>query len=158
MDTVEVEPDRQSFDRVARALQAESSGLEWRRDMSSDLQEALRPAVAAVRSALMSHGGGSGHEGQPLRAAIASKVQVVALRSGATIIAGKQGMPRDFSNAPKRFNSRSFRRRVYGSNTFVTQVGAPGWFDDTLARMHPRLRIAALNALEGRARRISRKA
>lgn len=157
MDYVAVEPDSASFTRVASALSAESDGREWRRDMSAGMQAALAPGVAATRSALAGAGGGS-HEGTPLTPAIGAQVQVAALSSGAVIFAGKQGMPRGFANAAKRFNQRQFRRRVYGSNTWTTQVGAPGWFDNTLAHMHPRLRLAAIAALEGRARRISRRA
>ncbi len=157
MDLVEVQPDRRSFDRVASALSSEAGGDEWRRDMAAAMEGALAPGVAAVRSALMA-AGGSPHEGQPLRPAIASQVHVAPLGSGAVILAGKSGMPRGFSNAAKRFNQRRFRRRVYGGNSWVVQVGAPGWFDDTLRQMHPRLRVAALAVLEGRARRISRKA
>lgn len=158
MDSVEIEPDQASFQRVAAALAEESDGVEWRRDMSEDMSEALMPGVSAVRSAIMSRGGGGPHEGAPLRASIAAHVRVVPLHSGATIVAGREGMPRNFPNAPKRFNQRSFRRRVYGRNAWVTQVGAPGWFDDTLDHMRPRLQAAAHAALEGRARRISRKA
>lgn len=158
MDSVEVEPDQASFRRVAAALDAESSGVEWRHDMSDDLSAALMPGVSAVRGAIMSRGGSGPHEGAPLRAAIAAHVRVIPLHSGATIVAERQGMPRDFPNAPKRFNQRAFRRRVYGRSAWVTQVGAPGWFDDTLEHMHERLTGAALAALEGRARRISREA
>lgn len=158
MDYVAVEPDPGSFTRVASALSAESSGREWRRDMSAGMQAALAPGVAATRSALAGAGGGS-HEGTPLTPAIGAQVHVAPLASGAVIYAGKNGLPRGFSNAPKRFNQRGgFRRRVYGSNTWVVQVGAPGWFDNTLSHMHPRLRLAALAVLEGRARRISRRA
>jgi hypothetical protein len=158
VDNVEIVPDHASFERVARALSAEADGREWRRDMSGGMNAALAPGAAAVRSALMSRGGGAVHEGSPLRPAIAAQVQIAPLSSGAVIFVGKSGMPRGFANAAKRFNQHQFRRHPYGSKSWVVQVGAPGWFDDTLSRMHPRLRTAALAALEGRARRISRKA
>lgn len=157
MDAAEVRPDSASFDRVARALSAEAGSSMWRADLSSRMTEAMAPGVAAVRSALMGGGGGGSHEGTPLLPAIAAKVKAMPLASGAVIVAGKNGMPRGFKNAPKRFNQRSFRRRVYGSDTWVQQIGVPGWFDDRLEAMHPRLRAAALDALDGRARRISRK-
>jgi hypothetical protein len=158
VDSVEVVPDAGSFRRVAAALSHESDGAQWRRDMSTSEQAALAPGVAAVRSALMSRGGGGPHEGEPLRPVIAAHVRIVALRSGATLVAEKTPAVRGFANAPKRFNQRGFRRRVFGSNNSVIQVGAPGWFDDTLEHMHERLTGAALAALEGRARRISREA
>lgn len=158
MDAVEVVPDRAGFERVARALSAEATGREWRRDMSRGMEAALAPGVAAAKSALLSAGGG-GHEGAPLLPAVAAQVAVAPLSSGAVIYAGKNGIPRGFKNAAKRFNQRGgFRRRVYGSDTWVVQSGAPGWFDNTLTRMHPKLRASALEVLAGRARRISRKA
>ena len=152
-------PDPGSFNRVARALDAEATGREWRADLAVSMEQALQPGVAAVRSALMARGGGGlGHGGQPLRQAVAAAVHTGPLSSGAQILAGTNGMPRSFRNAPKRLNQRSFRRRVYGSNTWVVQVGAPGWFDDTLSQLRPKLRAAALQVLQRRARRISRKA
>jgi hypothetical protein len=158
VDSVEVVPDEASFRRVAAALSAESDDEQWRRDMSSSMQAALAPGASTVRSALMSRGGGGAHAGEPLRAAIAAQIHVLPLHSGATLVAGKTPGVRGFANAPKRFNQRGFRRRVYGRDAWVVQVGAPGWFDDSLDHLHPRLRVAALAALEGRARRISRKA
>lgn len=155
MDTAEVRADPESFGRVAQALSTEAGSSAWRSDMSARMTEAMAPGVAAVKSALMGGGGGS-HEGTPLLPAIAAQVKAMPLSSGAVIIAGKSGMPRGFKNAPKRFNQHGFRRRVYGG-AWVTQVGRPGWFDDRLEAMHPRLRAAALDALGGRARRISRK-
>lgn len=157
MDAVEVTPDHTSFERVARALSAEASSQQWRRELSPAMADAMAPGVAAVRAALMG-GGGRQHEGTPLRPAIAAQVRVLPLGSGAVIVAGKTPHVRNFRQAPKRLNQRSFRRRVYGSNRWVVQVGVPGWFDDRLEALHPRLRAAALAALEGRARRISRKA
>ncbi|GAB1642528.1 hypothetical protein [Krasilnikovia sp. MM14-A1259] len=160
MDSVEIRPDPVSFERVARALSAEAPSGHWRRDLSEGMSAALAPGVAAVRAALMARGGGHGHghEGSPLRPAIAAGVHVLPLGSGAVIVAEKTPRVRGFANAPKRFNQRGFRRRAYGRGAWVVQVGAPGWFDDTLKHMHPRLHAAALAALEGRARRISRRA
>lgn len=159
MDAVEVEPDPASFRRVARALDDEAPGREWRRDLSEGMAEGLRPGLLAVRSAVLSRGAGGGHEGQPLRQAVAAATQIVPLGSGATIVADKTPQVRRFANAPKRLNQRrGWRRRVFGSRTVVVQVGVPGWFDDTLDHLHPRLRAAAYAALEGRARRIARKA
>lgn len=159
MDIVEVRPDPVSFARVEHALRDEAPGREWRADLSGDLSAALAPGVAAVRAAVLSRGAGRPHEGQPLRAAVASRVHVVPLHSGATIVADRTPHVRNFAQAPKRLNRRGgWRHRVFGSSAVVVQIGVPGWFDDTLEHLHPRLRAAALAALEGRARRISRKA
>ncbi|NMO52031.1 hypothetical protein HH310_12590 [Actinoplanes sp. TBRC 11911] len=157
MDAVAIEPDHDSFTRVARALRDEAPGREWRQDLSKGMGAALAPGVAAVRSAVLSRGGGAGHEGQPLRQAVAAAVHVVPLDSGATIVADHTPQVRQFAHAPKRLNERGgWRRRVFGSNVTVIQIGAPGWFDDTL-QDNSRLHAAAYAALDGRAGRIARK-
>lgn len=158
MDVVAIEPDRIGFERVARALDGEADGRSWRRDLSGGMAAGLAPGVAAVRSAVLSRGGGGPHEGMPLRQAVAAAVHVVPLGSGATIVADHTPHVRRFAHAPKRLNQRrGWRRRVYGGSRIVIQRGPAGWFDDTLEALAPRLQSAAHAALEGRARRISRK-
>lgn len=162
MDHVVIEPDHRSFARVARALDAEASGDEWRVEMATELHAVLEPGVAAVRGALMGMATGGlddGHE--PLRQAVAANVESIVRfdgrRPGARIRARKINL-RGFASAPKRLNARSWRHQVFGdTETWVTQVGQPGWFDDTLRRLHPRLKAAAARVLDNRARRISRR-
>lgn len=163
MDGIVIEPDHANFTRVARALEEESDGDEWRRETAEELHEALRPGVAAVRGALLSmQTAGLGHAGEPLRQAVAAGVESIARfdgqRAGARIRAKRTPQIRGFANAPKRLNARrGWRHPVGGRDVWVTQQGRPGWFDDTLTRLHPRLRLAAERALENRARRISRR-
>ncbi|MBC9001293.1 hypothetical protein O7630_34450 [Micromonospora sp. WMMD718] len=163
MDHVVVEPDHRSFARVARALDDEAGGEEWRTELAAELHAVLEPGVAAVRGALMGMATGGlddGHE--PLRAAVAagveSQVRVDGRRAGVRIRARKI-MLRNFANAPKRLNSRrGWRHPVFGdTETWVTQIGQPGWFDDPLRRLHARLHAAAARALDNRARRIARR-
>lgn len=164
MDQIVVEPDQASFRRCIRALNDEADGTEWFRDAEDEIGEALRPGVDAVRAALYSRmeTHGLDHGGESLRAAVAGAVSVsVRLRGrhpAAAIRASKTGMPRGFRNAPKRLNDRSFRHPVFTKQVWVTQIGAPGWFDEPLRLMRPRLASAAARALERRARRITRKA
>lgn len=164
MESAEIRPDVQSFNRCARALEDEADGREFRREFNAAMREALEPGVAATRAAVLSRGGaGVPHEGQSLRQAIAAGVQVVNLRGGevpgAKIRASSQGMPRGFWNAPKRFNQNSFRHPVHGNRkVWTTQVGAPGWFDDTLQQLRPYLLDRAEQVVRERAERIGRKA
>lgn len=163
MDAVVIEPDHAGFTRLARALDAEADGDEWRAELAQDLHEALLPGVSAVRGALMGMStGGLDHADEPLRQAVAqaveSDVRMSGKRAGARIRARKKGMPRNFHNAPKRLNARSWRHPQFGADVWVTQTGEQGWFDWTLRRLHPRLRLAAENALHNRARRITRRA
>ena len=67
-------------------------------------------------------------------------------------------MPRQFRNAPKLFNAKRFKHPDQSGDGLVTQVGAPGWFDDTLRPMRAKMRRAAERALRHRAERVSRKA
>lgn len=158
-----IEADRRSFARVERALRDEADGRELRRDLADNLHSALEPAVGAVRAAVMSMAtGGLPHAGEPLRVAVAAGVQVEVQLSGraagARIVATKHGMPRGFAQAPKRLNARrGWRHKVYGRDVWVRQVGAPGWFDDTLRRGQERYRTAVRVALDRVARRIATK-
>jgi hypothetical protein len=161
MDYVEVQPDKASMDRLAAALEHEATGREWNSEFDAAMRDALSPAVNAVRSAVLSRsGGGVPHAGQSLRQAIAGGVKIQPLRAGspgARIAATGSGMPRGFRKAPKRFNERKFRHPVFGGDQWVNQIGAPGWFDDTLDRFRPRLVVLANKSLDARAERISRE-
>jgi len=160
MLVVKIEPDHESFRSVGFALDAEADGRNLNEDMAELLGDALRPAIQDVRGALFAGSGGLPHAGEPLRQAIAAHL-VVDVRVGravsARIRALKEGMPRNFWNAPKRFNERRFRHPVHGKNVWVSQIGAPGWFDDTMARNQARYRIAVRRALDKMAERIGRK-
>lgn len=164
MEHVDIGPDDASFRRCIRALNDEAGGTDWQHDAAEEMEEALRPGVNAVRGALFAtmHTSGLAHGGEGLRQAVSESVQpVVAFhgpRPGAMIRADKNGMPRSFANAPRRLNDKSFRHPIPTGQTWVTQIGAPGWFDDTLERLRSRLAAAASDVLERRARRISRKA
>jgi hypothetical protein len=160
VDGISVQPDAASFRRCEWALREESTGDEWSADTAAGLHAALEPGVSAVQGAVMGmSSGGLQHAGEPLRATVAQAVESDTTKSGARIKVKKTYGLRGFINAPKRLNQRrGWKHEVYGSRTTVTQMGQPGWFDDTLGRLHPSLRAAAEKALERRARRISRKA
>lgn len=164
MDAVVVEPDQASFTRVVKALDEEADSDRWRVELATELHAALEPGVIAVRGALMGMAtGGVDHAGEPLRQAVADSVEsVVRLdgrRAGARIRARKTPDVRGFANAPKRLNARRGWRHPVGGNydVWVTQTGKPGWFDDTLRPLRPRLRAVAARVLDDRARRISRR-
>ncbi|NJP33682.1 hypothetical protein [Micromonospora thermarum] len=162
MDHVVVEPDHRNFAQVARALQDEADGTQWRAELTADLHEALEPGVTAARGAILGMpSAGLPHGGEPLRVAVANQVvSEVSLgrNPGARIRVRKRGMPRGFRNAGKRLNARrGWRHPVFSPDVWTHQLGEPGWFDDTMRRLHPKLRQAALRALDRRARRITRR-
>ncbi len=163
MDHIVVEPDARSFRRVARALTEEAGSNEWRADAARAVGDALEPGVAAVKSALWElETGGLPHGGESLRQAVSDRIGTVVRFTGpkvGALIRAKDIKLRRFAKAPKHLNAaRGWRHPVFGSNQWVAQRGAPGWFDETLRRLQPMLAAAAADALERRARRISRKA
>lgn len=161
MDTVEIRPDPESFRRVAAALDAEANGAEYRRDLSAELHAALSPGVQAVRSAVLGmKSAGLEHEGAGLRQGVAagvkSEVRLGGEAPGARIRVRARAVPR-FPHAARRLNARKWRHPVFSPDTWVDQVGRPGWFDDTLRRLRPRLVAAVGRALDKRAQRIARR-
>lgn len=153
-----VEVDETDLTRLVAALNAEADGKRLGEDLARDLADVLEPAVSAAKAAVM--GMSSSSDITPvLRSAVASGVQSVVRTTGShpgvAIIASKDGMPRSFRNAPKRLNARKgWRHRVYGQNVWVSQVGQPGWFDDTIPAFKPAAERAAAKALDAVARRI----
>lgn len=158
-----VEPDRASFDRVTRALEDERDGKKLKAQLVSDLEDIVQPAVEEARSNVMAYQtGGLPHEGEPLRSAVAAGVSSYVRLGDHPVVgieASKTGMPRKFANAPKRLNERrGWRHPVYGTGKWVTQLGAPGWFDDPIQRRMEKYKKAVQKALQDVADRISRKA
>lgn len=162
MDSVEIRPDPESFRRVAAALSQEANGKEYRRELARELHTALAPGVTAVRSAVLGmKSAGLDHEGVGLREGVAagvkSEVRLGGEAPGARIRARKSAVAR-FPGAAKRLNARKWRHPVFGSPDYwVDQTGKPGWFDDTLRRLRPRLVAAVGKALDKRAQRIARR-
>jgi hypothetical protein len=160
---IEVHPDEDSFRRVARALADEGDGKELRRQLIRDLRAIMQPAADEAKANVMGmRSGGLPHAGEPLRSAVAAGVKVVVRlgRNPAVAIkASRNGMPRNFRNAPKRLNERKgWRHKVYGRDVWVTQMGAPEWFDKPIRRRRKHMERAVEKALEDVARRIDRKA
>lgn len=153
-----VEVDERDLARLIAALDAESDGKELGRDLVQELTHVAEPAVRAAQASIMSMSSGSTLT-PGLRSAVASetksRVRLTGQHPGLAIIAGKDGMPRDFRNAPKRLNSaKGWRHKVFGHDVWVTQRGKPGWFDDTILRFKPAAERAAARALDQVARRI----
>lgn len=162
MTDVELRADQGSFDAVVRALKAEEDGRALRRDLADELEDAVEPAIGHVRGALLAMDtGGIPHGGEPLRAAVSAGVDdeiiLTGRSAGVRVKASSRGMPRGFRNAPKRLNAkRGWRHRVFGRDVWVRQIGAPGWFDDTLEARRERYRRAVVKAMEQSVDRIER--
>jgi hypothetical protein len=146
---------------IGTALKYEEDGMRLRRQLSKELREAVAPAVADAKGRLMAMGSaGLAREGEPLRKAVASRMQIQARltgkAAGVKVRARKSGMPRDFANAPKRLNrDAGWRHPVFGNrDVWVSQRGAPGWFDDPMQERQAEFRAAVERAVKGMADRI----
>jgi len=158
-----VEPDKASFERVILALESESDGKKLEAELVQNLRDILEPAVAEAKSAVMAvSSGGIPHAGTPLGSAVAAGVDTY-VRLGKNPMVGIEakntGMPRGFKNAPKRLDSRKgWRHPVFGTDKWVLQMGAPGWFEDAITKRQDKYRKAVEQALQHVADRIARKA
>lgn len=160
---VRIEADQASFNRVARAVHEESNGRRLRADLVEELDQAVTPAVQQVRAALSGmRSAGPPHAGESIRAAVAAGIgSEIVLRgrsAGVRVVARTDRMPRGFRHAPKRINAPHWRHQVFGRDVWVSQVGAPGFFDGTLAQYSGRARDAVQRAMERSVDRIARKA
>jgi hypothetical protein len=152
-----VEVNQQDLRKLVRALNKEADGKELRRDLVSELKRVVEPFAQQARGSILSMSS-QGLSSPPLRSAIAAAVKVEAKLSGrhagVSVIAGKQGMPRGFRNAPKLTNRRKWRRQVFGTDVWKDQVGQPGWFDDTLKRADAAAEVAAKKVMDASRQRI----
>lgn len=146
---------------LGRALKEEEDGKAMRRDLIRELKKAIAPAVAEIKSGLMSIGsGGRPSEGEPLRSAVAKKittqVKLSGFAAGVRVRARKTPGLRGFAHAARRLNSpKGFRHRVFGSNRWVVQYGNPRYFDDPMTERHNEFRRSVLGAMEDTAQRIA---
>jgi hypothetical protein len=156
-----VEVDQRDLARLVSALSKEADGVELRRDLVSGLKAAVEPFAQLARGSILSMAS-QGLSTPSLRSAVAAAVKVQVRTSGrgagVFVKVGKSGMPRGFRNAPKRLNSRGWKHPVRGNrDVWVSQVGKPGWFDDTMRRADPAAERAAKNAMDNMAERIDQR-
>lgn len=158
-----IEVDNTSLAALVTALRAESDGKKLTRDLVVQLEAIAEPIAMEARLAILSMDSSRATtRGVGLRATVASRVVVrVRLGSkrhpGVAIRALSTGMPRGFTEAPKRLNSkRGWRHPLFGNrDSWWHQIGQPDWFDGTMARHRTRARRAAQRAIDNVARRIS---
>lgn len=171
---VQVTVDQSKLAALALRLEKEEDGKALKRDLARNLREAVRPAVDEIKAGAEKIKSGSRSSVRPtkkkpmaesaisLGAAIARSINVSVRTKGRSadvrIGARKSGMPRGFTNAPKRVNAQSWRHPVYGDrDVWVAQVGNPRFFDDPPRREHERYRRACVKAMDDMANRIAKR-
>jgi hypothetical protein len=169
---IELTVEQRQLADLAKRLSAEDGGKKLRLTLARNLRAAVEPAVQQVKgNAQAIHQSTSvspklreinpkGEEvlsslGSAIAAGVGAQARLSGRATGVSVKARKKGMPRNFVNAPKRFNSRSFRRQVFGRR-WVVQVGAPGWFDKPLHGDQGKYRAACVAAMEEMAARLAK--
>ena len=151
----------EGLNALVRAIRAEGDGKELRKDLARNMRDAMRPATADAKSAIMGMSSAGPGTSPALRSAIAKKirpeVKLGGRWTGARIKAFKTKNTRGFVNAPKRTNRpRGWRHLVYGrEDSWVTQHGKAKWFDHAMDGIETNARDAVHQAMEDMARRLA---
>lgn len=145
--------DQAEFKSLYGAMKLEGDGKLLRAELNAGLRTVMVPAVAEVRSAILSMQSAGLSEGPSLRQVVAAGVKVginaSGRRTGVRVYVSKKGMPRGFSNAPRDLNAAGWE--VHGR----TQTGLPGFFDRPLKAAAEASRAVVLAAVRSMAARIA---
>ena len=133
------------------------------KDLRDALKAAAEPAADdAERRVQAMRRTGRTHATPSLVGRVATKVKVqvrtgTGRSTGVNVVAPLGGYPRGFDMAPRRLNRvGGWRHPVFGRNVWVTQVGAPGWFDDAIRAAGPGAEQRVQQVLTDLAERLSR--
>lgn len=157
--SIEIKTD--ALKRLGAALRAEEDGKALRKELSANLRDALKPAAADAKAGIMSMP--AQRTAAPgLRSSIARRIRPEVRLSGRSTgarVKAKKIKVRGFTNAPKRTQSaKGWRRRVYGSDNWVTQHGKVDWFDRAMDGKKDRYAAGVKEAMDAMADRIARRA
>lgn len=145
--------DQRDIQLVARVLKEQAAdGKILRSALTRDLRAVMSPLQQEVKQKVLAMPTtNSPADMGDLRNSISEQVKVTVRyagrNTGAALVVKKSQYPRGFTNAPRRFNAKSFRHRVFGRDAWVTQVGVPDWFDGPVREHQVRFRAAAMLAV-----------
>lgn len=165
---VTMEVDTEALKRLAKAFKEDANGKRFKAELAAGLRRAMQPTKDKTRSEIMSlPSAGLRRGGSPLRSAVArqvrAEVRLDARDPSAALMAGNNGMPRDFKMAPRRLNqARPFRHPVFGRrdgpNDWVTQRTKRGWFYRPQRAGAKQYRAAIKRIMDDMAERLARRA
>jgi hypothetical protein len=162
----------EDLEDIGTALRYEQDGTKIRRQIAAELRQAVEPAIDDAKSRILAmHSTGLAHKGEPLRAAIASKIVAQARLSGRAsgVRVRVKATPdlRGFKTAPRRTNrARGWRHPVPPPRLpkgvegplkppqWVHQTGAIGWFDNAMHANPDQYVAAVRKVIEDTAQRI----
>ena len=159
---MEVQVNASALTALAKRFKREEEGKQYRKDLVTELRQAAGPGVSAVKESLRGiPSRGLAHPSPALGSFLASKtavqVRTSGQRAGVRVRIPQTPQVRGFKLAARRLNRGSWRHRVFGRDTWVTQRSPiPGFFDDELTRRAPEFRAGVVVALRKAAARLSR--
>ncbi len=154
--------DQANMAAVARALKGEADGKLLRRELVRSLKATTAGPIGEAKAEMLSTPSRGLTSGQSLRSTVANSIKPVSRLSGAsTGVSIRQTRTpelRNFKMAGRRFNRASFRRRVFGSEGFVVQVGNPRWFDDAMQDAKPEFKADVVRVVQELADTLAQRA
>jgi len=170
---IELSIEQADLAKLSVGLKQAANGAELRKDLIAELRAVIAPAVDEAKNNIRGMGpsprakhtkkniagGDATSIGDAIARGVGTSVRLTAGAGkavGVSVKAKKAGMPRDFVNAPKRFNAAKFRHRVYGRSVWVDQVGRPEWFDGPMQSHKAEYRAACIAAMQRMAQRIGK--
>lgn len=162
--------EQKGLGELRALMAAEKDGAQLRKELLTGLRAAVSPAVDEIKAGA-TQGKRAGSIAKPgkhyqgsqsavsIGAAIArgigTSVRLSGSMVGVSVKASKRGMPRNFINAPKRFNARQFKHKVFGRNVWAVQSGAPGFFDNPIAARRAAYREAVIAVMQAMSARLA---
>ncbi|MEU3563514.1 hypothetical protein [Kitasatospora sp. NPDC006786] len=152
----------EGFDALTAALRAEEDGKALRKELATNMRNALKPAAEQAKSGIMSMSATT-TAAPALRSAIAKRirpeVKLGGRWSGARVKSRKIAGIRGFANAPKRTQrSAGWRTQTFGRGIWRVQHGKVNWFDRAMQPGSDTYRQSVADAMESMARRIADRA
>jgi len=120
--------------------------------MHNDLQDAIRSVNITSPGRAQGSRGGPSPTTRPLRATIAGAIRIsvrTGSNPGARVWVDKSLLPSDLRNMAAVINEGRIRHPVYGNRRrWVTQWASPPWWDTTVRRHTPRMRVEVERVLD----------
>lgn len=156
---VQLSVDQRPIHDLARKLKTAENGKVLRKELITQLRGIAEPMANAARGAIRSAPGSGSHPGISLRGTVASsikpQVRLSGKNTGLAIRARTTPQVRGFRFAGRNFNRATWRHPVFGSGTWVVQVGRPQWFDLTLQAYRGTVRREVATAVDQMAARVA---
>jgi hypothetical protein len=155
--------DQHSLERLRIRMAREEDGKKLKRELARNLRLAVDPALREIkasareipRSSAQPRQTTAASLGDAIANAVRAEVRMTGRFIGVRVKAKTTPQTREFRQAPRRINAKRFRHRVFGSDTWVYQVGKPGFFDDPLRRDRRLYREACRKAMADMANRLA---